>query len=335
VAAAAARDFERLGNESSDLQLVKRTAWELLYAAESAQAFALWAVGVMYSATGERRVVALTQHAAGYVPPGISVPTTVAMAWSDPVIDEDFRSRWTGNLDPAATLIAYAALKAAEPQAWRLAAVASTWSEVEALMMAAQRWGTEWALCSRITMPADIAPKSVDPAGAHRLGREFPELAAQVAELKLRGLDHRVGRLLTDALVAEARLVVLDSALWPGEGGFPENFEAVWPVAATGTVPAAERVRFAEAVQQQWSGVWVAQPGWDADAQRSATAYRSRWLIGRALEAVLGWVADSGTDRKPAALPVADMVYAAAHAHLDGRGTGWITDLFVAAERVR
>ena len=35
VAAAAARDFERQRNESGDLQLVKRLAWELLYASGS------------------------------------------------------------------------------------------------------------------------------------------------------------------------------------------------------------------------------------------------------------------------------------------------------------
>ncbi len=74
VAAAAARDLERRRNESSDLQTVKWLAWELLYATESCRTFALWAVGLMYSAAGDRHVVALTHHGAGYVPRGIVVP---------------------------------------------------------------------------------------------------------------------------------------------------------------------------------------------------------------------------------------------------------------------
>ncbi|SIN56535.1 putative methyl-accepting chemotaxis sensory transducer [Mycobacteroides abscessus subsp. abscessus] len=120
VAAAAARDFERLRNESGDLQMVKRLAWQLLAAGESGRSFALWAVGVMYSATGQRQVVAVSHHGAGYVPPGIAVPTELRMAWADPIINDAFRQRWTGNLDPAATLVAYAELKAGEAAAWRL-----------------------------------------------------------------------------------------------------------------------------------------------------------------------------------------------------------------------
>lgn len=339
VAAAAARDFERQRNESGDLQLVKRLTWELLYATQSGFSFALWAVGVMYSGTGERRAVALTQHAAGYVPAGVAVPAEVMMLWSDPVIGESFRGRWTGNLDPAATLVAYAELKAAEPEAWRLAAAATTWSEVGALMAAAQRWGTEWATCSLMTMPAAIEKSVVAsaPNSAHRLVREFPELAARVAELRPRGLEHRVAKLITDTLVEQARLVVVDSTFMPGQSRFPANFDVVWPAAADGRVAAAERAQFAEGVQDQWLSIVAVQPGWDAERSASSVRnqgeYRSQWLIARALEVVLGWIADTSIDRKPAELPVADMVYAAVHAHLDGSGVRWIGEVLDEAER--
>ncbi len=338
VAAAAARDFERLRNESSDLQMVKRLAWQLLAASESGRSFALWAVGVMYSATGERQVVAVSHHGAGYVPPGIAVPTELRMAWADPIISGSFRQRWTGNLDPAATLVAYAELKAGESAAWRLGAAATTWAEVDALMTAAQRWGTEWAACSGMNIPAGIEKQAltIGAETTHRLASEFPALAKQVAELKPRGLDQRAAKLITDALVSEARLVVVKSSTMPGESRLPANFEYVWPAAAEGTVAAGERARFAEAVQQQWLSVGIAQPGWDQERSASIdTEYRGQWLISRALEAVLGWIADPGTDGKPTELPMADIVYAAAHAHLDGRGTDWITDLFTRAERHR
>jgi GNAT superfamily N-acetyltransferase len=338
VAAAAARDFERLRNESGDLQMVKRLAWQLLAAGESGRSFALWAVGVMYSAAGERQVVAVSHHGAGYVPPGIAVPTELRMAWADPIINDAFRQRWTGNLDPAATLVAYAELKAGEAAAWRLGAAATTWAEVDALMAAAQRWGTEWATCTGMNMPGGIAKQAltVGAETTHRLAAEFPELAVQAAELKPRGLDHRAAKLITDALVSEARLVVVKTSTIPGESRLPANFDDVWPVAADSCVPAAERARFAEAVQQQWLGVGIAQPGWDFERSASIDAeYRGQWLISRALEAVLGWIADTGTDGKPAELPMADIVYAAAHAHLDGRGTDWITELFTQAERSR
>lgn len=338
IAAAAARDFERLRNESSDLQMVKRLAWQLLAAGESGRSFALWAVGMMYSAAGERQVVAVSHHGAGYVPPGIAVPIELRMAWADPFINDAFRQRWTGNLDPAATLVAYAELKAGEAAAWRLGAAATTWAEVDALMAAAQRWGTEWAACTGMNMPGGIDKQAmtVGAEPTHRLTAEFPELAVEVAELKPRGLDHRAAKLITDALVSEARLVVVKFSTMPGESRLPANFDDVWPAAADSGVPAAERARFAEAVQQQWLSVGIAQPGWDLERSASIDSeYRGRWLISRALEAVLGWIADPGTDGKPAELPMADIVYAAAHAHLDGRGTDWITDLFTQAERSR
>lgn len=331
VAAAAARDLERQRNESNDLQFVKQLAWELLYATESGRSFALWAVGVMYSGTGERQVIALTHHGAGYVPAGIAVPDGVQMLWSDPAVGEGFRQRWNGNLDPAATLVAYAELKAAEPAVWRLAAAATTWSVVAALMTAAQRWGTEWATCSAMNMPASIGKRAFGSSAnpAHRLVREFPELSERVAQLRPRGLDRRAARLITDALVADARLAIVNS-IGPR---IPSNFEMVWPTAADGRVDASERARFAEAVQQQWFSIAMVQPGWDEErSESSAAEYRAQWLICRMLEVVLGWIADDNTGTTPASLPLDDMVYAAAHAYLDSRGNSWITDLFASEE---
>lgn len=331
VAAAAARDLERRRNESNDLQFVKQLAWELLNATESGRSFALWAVGLMYSATGERQVIALTHHGAGYVPAGIAVPYGVQMLWSDPAVGEGFRQRWTGNLDPAATLVAYAELKAAEPAVWRLAAAATTWSVVAALMTAAQRWGTEWATCSAMNMPASIGKRAFGSSAnpAHRLVREFPELSERVAQLRPRGLDRRAARLITDALVTDARLAIVNS-IGPR---IPSNFEMVWPTAADGRVDASERARFAEAVQQQWFSIAMVQPGWDEErSESSAAEYRAQWLICRMLEVVLGWIADDSTGATPARLPLDDMVYAAAHAYLDSRGSRWITDLFASAE---
>jgi hypothetical protein len=335
VAAVAARDFERQRNESGDLQRVKRLAWELLHASQSGQTFAVWAVGVMYSAAGERQVVAVSHLGAGYVPAGVTVPGFVRMLWSDPLIDDSFRQRWVGWLDPAAILVAYSELKAAEPAAWRLAAAATTWTEVEALMVAAQRMGTEWATCSALTMPTTIE-KAAAAAGAeyaHRLACEFPELDERVAELKRTGRHQQAAKLITDVLVDEARLVVVDANRTPGDSRLPANIESIWPVAAEGTVAPAERAKFAEAVQQQWLSIALVQPGWTAERSASdEVEYRARWLIARALEAVLGWIAEDDSTEKTA-LPVADIVYAAVHAHLDDRGTGWITELLTAAER--
>ena len=331
VAAAAARDLERRRNESNDLQFVKQLAWDLLYATESDRSFALWAVGLMYSATGERQVIALTHHGAGYVPAGIAVPDGVQMLWSDPAVGEGFRQRWTGNLDPAATLVAYAELKAAEPAVWRLAAAATTWSVVAALMSAAQRWGTEWATCSAMNMPASVRKRAFGSGAnpVHRLVREFPELSERVAQLRPRGLDRRAARLITDALVTDARLAIVNS-IGPRR---PSNFEMVWPTAADGRVDASERARFAEAVQQQWFSIAMVQPGWDEERSESTAAeYRAQWLICRMLEVVLGWIADDSTGATPARLPLDDIVYAAAHAYLDSRGSSWITDLFASAE---
>ena len=330
VAAAAARDLERRRNESSDLQTVKRLAWELLYATESCRTFALWAVGLMYSAAGDRHVVALTHHGAGYVPAGIVVPKGVRMLWSDQAIGEGFRSRWIGNLDPAATLIAFAEVKAAEPAGWRLAAAATTWSDVTALMTAAQRWGTEWATCSGMSMPASIGKRDAiaNANTTHRLEREYPDLFERVAQLRARGLTQRAAKLVTEAIVSDARLAIV------ADGGprIPPNFDSVWPAAADGRVDASDRARFAEAVQQQWFSIGMVQPGWEDERTDTVCAeYRGQWLICRALEVVLGWIADDNCGAMQADLPLEDMIYAAAHAYLDSRGTGWITAIFDAA----
>ncbi len=334
VAAAAARDFERQRNESGDLQLVKRLAWELLHASQSGQAFSVWAVGVMYSAAGERQVVAVSHLGAGYVPAGVTVPGFLRMLWSDPLIDDSFRQRWVGWLDPAATLVAYSKLKAAEPAAWRLAAAATTWTEVEALMGAAQHMGTEWATCSALTMPTTIEKAAAAREEyVHRLVCEFPELDERVAELTRDGRHQRAAKLITDALVNEARVVVVDANRTPCDSRLPANIESIWPAAAEGTVAAAERAKFAEAVQQQWLSTGLVQFGWTTERSASdEVEYRARWLIARALEAVLGWIAEGDCTEKTE-LPVADIVYAAAHAHLDDRGTGWISELRAEAER--
>jgi hypothetical protein len=333
VAAAAARDFERQRNESGDLQLVKRLAWELLHASQSGQTFALWTVGVMYSAAGERQVVAVSHLGAGYVPAGVTMPSSVRMLWSDPLIDDSFRQRWVGWLDPAATLVAYSKLKAAEPAPWRLAAAATTWTEVEALMAAAQQMGTEWATCSALTIPTTIEKEAAAARAeyVHRLACEFPELDERVTELTRNGHHQRAAKLITDALVDEARVVVVDANRTPGDSRLPANIESIWPAAAEGTVAPAERAKFAEAVQEQWLVTGTVQLGWGTERSASdETEYRGRWLIARALEAVLGWIAEGDSTEK-SALPVADIVYAAAHAHLDGRGVSWIDELLTQA----
>ena len=334
VAAAAARDFERQRNESGDLQLVKRLAWELLHASGSGQVFAVWAVGVMYSTSGERLVVAVSNLGAGYVPAGVMAPGFVRMLWSDPLIDNTFRQQWVGWLDPAAILVAYSELKAAEPAVWRLAAAATTWTEVEALMAAARHMGTEWASCSALTMPNTIEKEAAATRAeyAHRLACAFPDLHDRVAELQRNGCDRRAGKLITDMLIDEARLVVVDPNRTPGDCRLPATIEAIWPAAAEGTVAPAERAKFAEAVQQQWLSIALVQPGWTTDRSASDEAeYRARWLIARALEAVLGWITDGDSDERPA-LP--DIVYSAAHAHLDDCGTSWISELLTAAEKM-
>jgi hypothetical protein len=333
VAAAAARDFERQRNESGDLQLVKRLAWELLHASGSGQVLAVWAVGVMYSTSGERLVVAVSNLGAGYVPAGVTVPGFLRMLWSDPLVDNTFRQRWVGWLDPAAILVAYSELKAAEPAAWRLAAAATTWTQVEALMAAAQHKGTEWATCSALTMPRTIEKEAAAARAeyAHRLACAFPELHDRVVELQRNGRGQRAARLITDMLMREARLVVVDANRAAGDSRLPANIESIWPAAAEGTVAPAERAKFAEAVQQQWLSIALVQPGWTTERSASdEVEYRARWLIARALEAVLGWITDGDSDERPA-LP--DIVYAAAHAHLDGRGTGWISELLTQAEK--
>ena len=173
-------------------------------------------------------------------------------------------------------------------------------------MGAAQHMGTEWATCSALTMPTTIEKEAAATRAeyVHRLACAFPELDDRVAELQQNGRDRRAAKLITDVLVDEARLVVVDPNRTPGDSRLPANIESIWPAAAEGTVAPAERAKFAEAVQQQWLSIALVQPGWTTERSASdEVEYRARWLIARALEAVLGWITDGDSDEKPA-LPV-------------------------------
>ncbi len=86
-----------------------------------------------------------------------------------------------------------------------------------------------------------------------------PTFFERVAQLRARGLTQRAAKLVTEAIVSDARLAIV------ADGGprIPPNFDSVWPAAADGRVDASDRARFAEAVQQQWFSIGMVQPGWE------------------------------------------------------------------------
>ena len=140
---------------------------------------------MMYSTSGERLVVAVSNLGAGYVPAGVMAPGFCADAVVRPhrqhLPSAVGRVAGSGR-DPGG----YSELKAAEPAVWRLAAAATTWTEVEALMAAARHMGTEWASCSALTMPNTIEKEAAAKRAeyAHRLACAFPDLHDRVAELR-------------------------------------------------------------------------------------------------------------------------------------------------------
>jgi hypothetical protein len=90
------------------LESASRLVYELMHAARLYAAID-WCAGVFKTPSGAQTVV-VSSEGAGYIPAGVFVPRSARMLFSDSSLSDGFRGRWFGWVNPAQTMLAYAAL---------------------------------------------------------------------------------------------------------------------------------------------------------------------------------------------------------------------------------
>jgi hypothetical protein len=68
-----------------------------------------WCAGVFKTPSGAQTVV-VSSEGAGYIPAGVFIPRSARLLFSDSSLSDGFRARWFGWVNPAQTMLAYAAL---------------------------------------------------------------------------------------------------------------------------------------------------------------------------------------------------------------------------------
>jgi hypothetical protein len=101
----------RLGVRSSApdplLQSASSVVYQLVHASRIYAAID-WCAGVFKTPSGAETVV-VSNEGAGFIPPGVFAPRSVRMLFSDPNLGNGFRARWFAWVNPAQTMLAYAA----------------------------------------------------------------------------------------------------------------------------------------------------------------------------------------------------------------------------------
>lgn len=303
-AAGAARAAKKLGPDAVQAAAV---AWALGKACEKRLYPVSWTVGVFRSSTASETVV-MSSEGSGYVPEGVYLPRSVHLLVSDPLVDNEFRSKWFGWADPAEVLMEYASLR--RSQDWALVAAATT-ARPDALRLS----GVEYAAVNPYTgqeappgIPAGWEPPSLDDMHTHRLALEYPDFYDRlmaVANAESTRLNERVMFPLTQRLMAAAlTLSEVPSQLRDAWRTVEANAEKSWQ---NWDSYRSAYATFAMTVGANSPG---GTGGVGADLRPEDVPvemhqrYRDLWKAARAMEFMLGW------SRSP--LPLVDMVYAAA-----------------------
>jgi hypothetical protein len=283
--------------ESAEVAAAKALVLQLMAACKRVSYAGLdWAAGVFQGASGAEMVV-MSNEGSGYVPWGVFVPRAARLLVADPLVDQGFRDRWFGWLDPGRVLVDYAKRRAAGE--WTLVAAATSYSTADVFRDS----GIPHALCtlemvdSRGEWPGAV----LDEMHVHRLQLEYPDLFDRLVRLA----DAHPS--LQEQVVVPVAGRLMDAVQQRDD--YPAELGGLWTrLMATGDVDTETWRRFVKMARFFWLGdVGVKRPGLhdvSPDGVVSNELYRRYWLVGRALEVVMGWAA------RP--LPLAEMVYAAA-----------------------
>lgn len=289
----------RVPNESPELLAAKALASQLRRGSDAALYPVIdWVVGVFRSESGSAtETVFMSNEGFGYIPHGVFVPRSARLLTVDPLVDNAFRERWFGWLDPARVLVEYARLRSRGGA--RLVAAATTSKVVDAL----REFDVEHASCPRDYNEPLLAPPVLDDMHAHRLAVQWPELFPRITRLA----DWNDGAVLNRVMVPLV-MEMMDGVRHGGGGvDCPSPLRQMWDVLGSGDeIPQKAWEDFALEARLYYTTT-SSNPGRDVEADTGGrVVYQAEWLVARTMEVVGGWA------HQPPLLT--DMAYAAAAA---------------------
>jgi hypothetical protein len=151
------------------LEGASRLVYELMHASRLYAAID-WCVGVFKTPSGPQTVV-VSSEGAGYIPPGVFLPRSVRLLFSDPGLSDAFRARWFAWVNPAQTMLAYAATCTELDPNIELYAVAVSTDHGGSALPARDAGVPHYEDCSLLVSPikADASAPNLDANRMHRL----------------------------------------------------------------------------------------------------------------------------------------------------------------------
>jgi hypothetical protein len=129
-----------------------------------------WCVGIFKTGYGIDTVV-VSNEGAGYIPPGVFLPRSARTLFSDTGLTAAFLARWFGWVNPAQTMLAYAALIGDHDPNLQLYALAVSTDHGGSALPARDAGVPCYEDCGLLTSPvrADAEPMALDEMHVHRL----------------------------------------------------------------------------------------------------------------------------------------------------------------------
>ena len=129
-----------------------------------------WCVGIFKTGYGIDTVV-VSNEGAGYIPPGVFLPRSARTLFSDTGLTAAFLARWFGWVNPAQTMLAYAALIGDHDPNLQLYALAVSTDHGGSALPARDAGVACYEDCGLLTSPvrADAEPMALDEMHVHRL----------------------------------------------------------------------------------------------------------------------------------------------------------------------
>ncbi|MDG4667970.1 chemotaxis protein [Mycobacterium sp. 236(2023)] len=151
------------------LESASRLVYELMHASRLYAAID-WCVGVFKTPSGVQTVV-VSSEGAGYIPSGVFLPRSARTLFSDPSLSDAFRARWFSWVNPAMTMLGYAAACGEHDPNIELYAVAVSTDHGGSAVPARDAGVPHYEDCSLRVSPiaADAAAPTFDGTRMHRL----------------------------------------------------------------------------------------------------------------------------------------------------------------------
>ena len=167
--------------EDQHLDDAIKLAFELLHASRMYPGLH-WCVGIFKVATGIETVI-VSNDGASYIPPRVYVPRSARVLFADPELGTGFQAKYFGWVNPAATMVAYAAERAIHDPNVVLHAVAATTDPGGPTVLPARRAGVpHYQDCDSTRSPIDAATPApeLDESRLHRLAVMSPQSFEQL-----------------------------------------------------------------------------------------------------------------------------------------------------------